>query len=54
MKSVFSRFFNDESGATAIEYSLIAALIGVVIISATRTLGTSISAKFGAVANNLT
>ena len=47
-------FLRDESGATAIEYSLIASLIGLVIISATRKVGTSISAKFGAVANNLT
>jgi len=53
MKSV-TRFFADESGATAIEYSLIAALIGVVIITATRTLGTNISAKFQNIADNLT
>jgi pilus assembly protein Flp/PilA len=54
MKSVFSRFFNDESGATAIEYSLIAALIGVVIISAVKALGTNISAKFAAISGNMT
>ena len=53
MKKIAS-FVRDESGATAIEYSLIAALIGVVIIGATRTLGTNISAKFTAIANNLT
>jgi pilus assembly protein Flp/PilA len=53
MKSVFSRFAADESGATAIEYGLIAGLIAVVIISAVQTLGTRISAKFQAVANNL-
>jgi pilus assembly protein Flp/PilA len=47
-------FWNDESGATAIEYSLIAALIGVVIISAVTTLGTSISAKFALIAANMT
>jgi len=35
-----SRFFKDESGATAIEYGLIAALIAVVIIGAVTTLGT--------------
>ena len=53
MKKIAS-FVRDESGATAIEYSLIAALIGVVIIGATRTLGTNISTKFQAIANNLT
>ena len=47
-------FLRNESGATAIEYSLIAALIGVVIIGATRTLGTNISAKFQSIADNLT
>jgi pilus assembly protein Flp/PilA len=52
--TLLTRFIRDESGATAIEYSLIAALIGVVIIGATRTLGTSISAKFQAVSDNLT
>ena len=53
MKKIAS-FVRDESGATAIEYSLIAALIGVVIIGATRTLGTNISAKFSSIAANLT
>jgi len=38
MKSVFARFWNDESGATAIEYGLIAALISVAIIGAATTL----------------
>ena len=54
MKSIFSRFLKDESGATAIEYSLIAALIGVVIIAAVSKLGSNISNKFGAIAGNLT
>ena len=53
MKSVL-RFFKNESGATAIEYSLIAALIAVVIITATAQLGTNISAKFQSIADNLT
>ena len=44
----------NESGATAIEYGLIAGLIAVVIIAAISTVGTSLSAKFNAVANNLT
>jgi len=38
-----SRLFDDKSGATAIEYGLIVALIGVVIISAVTTLGTNLN-----------
>ncbi|MDE2579500.1 MAG: Flp family type IVb pilin [Hyphomicrobiales bacterium] len=53
MKSLVSRFFNDESGATAIEYGLIAGLIGVVIITAARTVGTNMAAKYMQIANNL-
>ena len=54
MKIHLSRFLKDESGATAIEYGLIAGLIGVVIITAVRSLGSNVSAKFNAIANNLT
>jgi pilus assembly protein Flp/PilA len=43
-------FIKDESGATAIEYGLIAALIAVGIIAAAKALGTQISATFNAVA----
>lgn len=50
MTKFVSQFINDESGATAIEYGLIAALIAVVIISAVTALGTSIKGKFGEVA----
>ncbi len=53
MKKLFARFAADRSGATAIEYGLIAGLIAVVIISAVTTLGTRISAKFNAIAANL-
>lgn len=53
MKKLFSRFANDESGATAIEYGLIAGLIGVVIIAAVTSVGTSISAKFNSVSGAL-
>lgn len=49
MKNLFSRFANDESGATAIEYGLIAALIAVVIIGSVRLLGTELSTTFGTV-----
>ena len=54
MHSMISKFIRDESGATAIEYGLIAGLISVVIITALTKLGTNISAKFNAIANNLT
>ncbi len=46
MQNFVSRFVKDESGATAIEYGLIAALIAVGIIGAARVLGTTISATF--------
>ena len=53
MKSLFARFVKDQSGATAIEYGLIAGLISVVIITAVTNIGTNAKAKFQAVANNL-
>jgi pilus assembly protein Flp/PilA len=53
MKSLFSRFVKDQSGATAIEYGLIAALIAVVRITVLTTVGTSLNAKFNTVANAL-
>jgi pilus assembly protein Flp/PilA len=46
MQDFVKRFVADESGVTAIEYGLIAALIAVAIISAARVLGTTISATF--------
>jgi pilus assembly protein Flp/PilA len=54
MLRLIKPFIQDDSGATAIEYSLIASLVGLVIISGTRKIGTSVSSKFGAVANGLT
>jgi pilus assembly protein Flp/PilA len=54
MKNLFARFAADQSGATAIEYGLIAGLISVVIIGAVTTLGTRINAKFTAVGAALT
>ncbi|MGA3302837.1 MAG: Flp family type IVb pilin [Methylovirgula sp.] len=53
MKNIFARFAADQSGATAIEYGLIAGLIAVVIIGAVQSLGKNIANKFNAVANNL-
>ena len=46
MTKFISKFVRDESGATAIEYGLIAALIAVVIITGVTALGTTIEAKF--------
>ena len=48
-----SRFLKDESGATAIEYGLIAALIGVGIIISARALGTQLSLVFGYITTQL-
>ena len=53
MKKFLSRFAKDESGATAIEYGLIAGLIGVVIIGAVSAVGTAITTKFTAVSTAL-
>ncbi len=53
MVSLLKRFAKDESGATAIEYGLIAALIAVVIISVLTTIGGNLTTKFTAVANGL-
>ena len=46
MQTIFARFVNDESGATAIEYGLIASLVGVAIIAGATTLGTSLGGTF--------
>lgn len=48
-----SKFLKDESGATAIEYGLIAALISVAIITAATTLGTSIATTFQTIATDV-
>ena len=45
---------NDDKGATAIEYGLIAALIAVAIIAAVGTVGTNLNSTFTKVASNLT
>ncbi len=46
MKSLINRFVKDESGATAIEYGLIAGLLSIVIIGALAATGTSLTAVF--------
>jgi pilus assembly protein Flp/PilA len=51
MSKIVTRFLKDESGATAIEYGLIAALIAVVIVGAVTTIGTKLNTSFGNVGN---
>jgi pilus assembly protein Flp/PilA len=53
MSNIFTRFVHDESGATAIEYGLIAALIAVVIIGAVTTVGTGLSGTFSTVSGSV-
>jgi pilus assembly protein Flp/PilA len=50
---MFARFKKDESGATAIEYGLIAALIAVAIIGGVSTLGNNTAATFNNVSSNM-
>jgi pilus assembly protein Flp/PilA len=51
--STIVRFFGDESGATAIEYGLIAAGISVAIVVVVQTVGTNLNGTFTTVANAL-
>jgi pilus assembly protein Flp/PilA len=53
MSKFVQRFVSDESGATAIEYGLIVALIAVVIITAVQTLGTKLNTAFGSINTKL-
>jgi pilus assembly protein Flp/PilA len=53
MKVSIGRFIDDESGATAIEYGLIGALISVIIITAVKLVGTNLSGTFNKIAKNL-
>jgi pilus assembly protein Flp/PilA len=53
MTNLISRFIRDESGATAIEYGLIAALIAVVIITGLTSVGSNLNTKFGSIATSL-
>ncbi len=53
MTNLFSRFLKDESGATAIEYGLIAAIVGVGIIAGLGTLKDGLDAIFGGVGADL-
>jgi pilus assembly protein Flp/PilA len=53
MKNLIARFVKDESGATAIEYGLIAAGISLAIIAIVNTLGTTLNTKFTSINSSL-
>jgi pilus assembly protein Flp/PilA len=53
MSRFVTRFLKDQSGATAIEYGLIAALVAVVIVTAVGAMGTKLSSTFVNVTNSL-
>jgi pilus assembly protein Flp/PilA len=53
MKNLITRFVKDESGATAIEYGLIAAGISLAIIAVVNGLGTTLNAKFTSINSSL-
>jgi pilus assembly protein Flp/PilA len=54
MTKFLARFVRDDSGATAVEYGLIAALIGVVIIAGAGALGSALNSKFQGVSDKVT
>jgi pilus assembly protein Flp/PilA len=53
MKNLIARFVKDESGATAIEYGLIAAGISLAIIATVNSLGTNLNTKFTSINTSL-
>lgn len=53
MKTLFARFAKDESGATAIEYGLLATLIGVALIVGATALGSQLNTTFNNIKDTL-
>ena len=53
MRQLFSRFLADQSGATAIEYCLIAVGLSIVIITAVNGIGSTLNTKFTSVSSSL-
>lgn len=53
MRQLISQFLNDESGATAIEYCLIAVGLSIVIITAVNGIGTTLNGKFTTINTSL-
>ncbi len=54
MTKIFRRLLRDETGATAIEYGLIAALISVALIAGASTLGNSLDSTFNGIGGKIT
>ena len=54
MQTIMARFIKDESGATAIEYGLLAALIGVAIVAGATTVGEQLNSGFTKTGGTLT
>jgi len=54
LKVIFQRFLSDESGATAIEYGLMAAGIAIAIIAAVKGVGSQLSTNFDTITTKLT
>ena len=53
MRQLFEKFFDDESGSTAIEYCIIAAGLSIVIVTVVNGIGTAVSTKFANVSTSL-
>jgi pilus assembly protein Flp/PilA len=53
MQQMISRFLRDQSGATAIEYCLIAVGLSIVIVSAVNGIGSTLNTKFGSINSSL-
>lgn len=53
MRQLIKKFFNDESGSTAIEYAIIAGGLSIVIVTVVNNLGSNVSTKFSDVAASL-
>jgi pilus assembly protein Flp/PilA len=53
MRPLFARFLSDQSGATAIEYCLIAAGLSIVILAAVNGIGSTLNTKFSSVNSSL-
>lgn len=53
MRGIIAKFVTNKSGATAIEYGLIAALIAVVIVAGLTTVGSNLNAQLGSIATSL-
>ena len=49
MKELFNRFAKDESGATAIEYAIIAGMLSIVIVAAVQGIGATLNTTYGSV-----